>query len=278
MNAAFEIAAGSIPGREHIRRYRNNQDAYAWAEQDDCTIAVVCDGCSASPNSEVGAKLGAQLLVNSISRHLETMHPGQYPDFWEQVRQDVLVQLRQCVQAIGGEVTTVIREFFLFTVLGAVITPEDTWIFGIGDGVYALNGTVRAIAPFAHNAPPYLAYGLIEPAVSDWFTPRDLTIQVHEYVPTFQVKSLLIGTDGMMDLMDRHGSMPSVAAHPVPQLQQFWLDDRYFKNPDYLRRQLSLMNREKITPDWEARQLHRQVGLLADDTTVLMVRRKAIAG
>ena len=45
MKIPFQLAAGSIRGREHLRLERNNQDAYATLRNEQYAIAVVCDGC-----------------------------------------------------------------------------------------------------------------------------------------------------------------------------------------------------------------------------------------
>jgi hypothetical protein len=40
-----------------------------------------------------------------------------------------------------------------------------------------------------------------------------------------------------------------------------------------LRRRLALMNKEQSRPDWQRRHLEKDVGLLADDTTLIALRR-----
>jgi hypothetical protein len=60
----------------------------------------------------------------------------------------------------------------------------------------------------------------------------------------------------------------------VGPLSQFWTDDRYFANPDALRRRLTLINRESVRADFESRRLVRTPGLLPDDTTVVVLRRR----
>ena len=55
---------------------------------------------------------------------------------------------------------------------------------------------------------------------------------------------------------------------------QFWLDDRYFDNPQNLARRLTQLNREVKRIDWDARRVERTSGPLRDDTTLLVIRRK----
>jgi hypothetical protein len=42
-----------------------------------------------------------------------------------------------------------------------------------------------------------------------------------------------------------------------------------------VRRALALLNREEARPDWEARRMVRRRGLLEDDATVVVLRRRA---
>ncbi|MDO8622315.1 MAG: protein phosphatase 2C domain-containing protein, partial [bacterium] len=54
-------------------------------------------------------------------------------------------------------------------------------------------------------------------------------------------------------------------------IDQFWTDDRYFRNPDMVRRRLTLVNREAVRA--ENGMLARTPGLLPDDTTLVVIRR-----
>jgi hypothetical protein len=61
-------------------------------------------------------------------------------------------------------------------------------------------------------------------------------------------------------------------------LSQFWEEDRYFRNPDALRRRLALINSEYTHLDREAGVLIREPGLLPDDTTLVAIRRRLCGG
>jgi hypothetical protein len=274
MNNLFEMAAGSVVGKEHLRIGKNNQDAYCYRSLPSGIIAVVCDGCSSGAHSEVGAKLGAPLITDVIHQQLTGCPSALHTEaFWEQVRQEALLQLSKLTAILGGDLVCIVRDYLLFTVVGVVITPVETVLFAIGDGVIALNDEAIPLPSFPNNAPPYLGYGLIFSAVAG-LTSEDLKIQVHCCVPTCSVRSILIGTDGVQDAI-------AVAKHFLPGkselvgvISQFWEDDRYFKNPDCIRRRLTQMNHTITKPDWEARSLHQEGGLLPDDTTMVVIRRK----
>jgi hypothetical protein len=267
MALRIQVATGSVVGRDHRRTGKNNQDALAWADLPQGIVAVVGDGCGSQPHSEVGAQLGAQLTVQAIAHQLEHI-PLADADFWPAVQHRLLKRLGFLARQLGGDLATTVQQYLLFTLLGAVITPEHTVIFGLGDGVYALNGEITLLGPYAHNAPPYLAYHLL-PATELGFDPPPL--QVHRQRPTATVDTLLLGSDGVLDLI-------AAAALPLPgkselvgELDQFW-QTPYFQNPDRLRRRLTLINRDVTRPDWQRRQVIQQPGLLPDDTTLVCLR------
>ncbi len=154
-----------------------------------------------------------------------------------------------------------------------MITPQDTVLFAIGDGVFALNGEVITIPPFPNNAPPYLGYGLISDALS-YMKLVDCQFRVHRQLPTPEVQSILIGTDGVEDLMAVADKFLPGKSERVGGIAQYWEDDNYFRNPYHLNRRLALVNHASIKPDWETRQLKKQNGLLSDDTTLVIIRNR----
>ena len=269
MKNEFELVGGSVIGREHLRVGKNNQDAYGWNVTETGAIAVVCDGCGSGIHSEVGAKLGARMIVETLHRSLKDGLCLEHEEFWQTIQQKLLNQLQQVAEQLGGERAKTVRDYLLFTIVGVVITPAITSVFTLGDGVIAVNDQVMQLGPFANNAPPYLAYGLLKGNVSE-----SLPIKALQVLPTKQVQSLLLGSDGVSDLME-------VAKHPLPgrsdvvgDIAQFWQDERYFRNPDQVRRRLALINREVTILNPQAQQCLKQPGLLLDDTTLIVIRRK----
>jgi hypothetical protein len=63
----FEIAAGSVAGRAHVRSGRPNQDAYAFRSRGHCLVALVADGCGS------GALPGERLRLGPF--------PGNAPPY-----------------------------------------------------------------------------------------------------------------------------------------------------------------------------------------------------
>lgn len=260
----FDIAAASVIGREHSRAGRNNQDAFCFDSCEQGFAAVVADGCGSGSHSELGAQAGARQVVASALRLLRDGERVEGSGFLGLLREGSLSFLRELARSLGKGG---LQDCLLFTVVGAVVTPEHTLVFSAGDGVWALNGHVHALGPFPGNAPPYLSYGLI-PDCSVPFARQAL-------VPTSEVESLLLGTDGVGDLARLSEALVPEGGDIVGPLSQFWREPRYFRNPDALRRRLSLLSREAVRVDPVSHRLVRTPGLLPDDTTLVVLRRRS---
>lgn len=280
----YRVAGGSIAGTSHTKPLMpgtsNNQDALWVTRSPGLLIGVVCDGCGSGKRSEFGAMLGVRLIANEILSQV-TYDPEIFPN-WDLLTDSVVNSLEDQVNLLIGlpnilvplgqvgdrlRETAEIVESLLFTVMGFVVTEEKTWIFGLGDGVWALNGEITEIPPFPFNAPPYLAYRLTE-RDRDHYTLRPLA-----EIPTPEVESLLIGTDGVGDLMAEAGNTLPGEWETIGPLDQFW-SEAALANPVWIQRRLNLINRHRVTVDWDARKIRHEVGRLPDDTTLISLRRK----
>ncbi len=268
MKGIFEVAGGSVRGRMHTEAGRNNQDALYWLQEDDFTVAVVTDGCGSAPHSEVGARLGARLLTHRL---VQSMRAGvSMPAAINEACQETLGALIRLCTGLApddGSWPKIGEEYFLFSFIGTVLTPQKIYIFWLGDGVYAVDSIVTVLGPYPNNAPPYLWY---RTRGAEW----EHVIVKESYVTT-AVQSLLIGTDGAVDI--EHNAQRNLPGktETFGSLAQFWERDKYFRNPDMARRRLFLANHEHIVPDG-AGGIIREVGLLPDDTTFIVIRRRAV--
>ncbi|HVH47417.1 MAG TPA: protein phosphatase 2C domain-containing protein [Labilithrix sp.] len=267
MTLSFDIAGGSIAGEAHVAAGRNNQDAFCWGQTGLGLVAVVCDGCGGAAHSDVGAKVGARLIVEAVRRRLG--EGLEVVDLLERARVDVVAHLRTLAAAMSVEAelassaskgaatrfATTVADHFLFTVVGVLVAGGSVTTFALGDGLVVVNGHRRELGPYPNNEPPYLGYGLLDAGRSDGF-------EVHPSMNVADVRSLLIGTDGVLD----------VDATNERELDQFWEDDRIFRNADMVRRRLSVMSRARrgSSPGRRADALPR----LADDTTLVVIRRR----
>lgn len=282
MGGIFEAAGGSVMGRHHQRSGTNNQDAWQLTVDDAIAIAVVCDGCGSGRHSEVGAKLGAvlmkQVLYHQLSMAGVDGEVGPDLRFWQGIQAQLLAQLELIALTLGDRTQLVrtIYDYLLFTIVGAIATPQWTQVFTLGDGVLVLNGEVLALPKYANNAPPYVAYGLLGGAIANR-SATELQFNVHRTMPTAAVESLLVGTDGVNALMAAADQPLPGREEAVGAIAQFWDDDRYFKNPDRVRRRLALVNR--TVTHWHDSSQQRTLfpGLLNDDTTLIVWRKPVFA-
>lgn len=265
----FAVAAGSIIGRDHKRENRNNQDAFCVRRADRALVAVVCDGCGSGRHTEVGAHLTARLIANAMLKEAASLTLESEATFWQSVQKQTLGLLADLLRHCGGG-GYVVENYFLSTVVAAIITPDAFCAAMIGDGVLAVNGELYPERVFSGNEPPYLMYGLSGQAdMSRW------SFESLAWRRTADLESFLIGTDGA-------SALARVAEKPLPgktelvgPLEQFWREDKYFRNPDALRRRLTLINHDVVVPDWKDFILRHDYGHLPDDTTIVAVRRQA---
>ena len=282
----FEVAAGSIVGTDHLGDVqillgKNNQDAYVVRNSPSAIVAIICDGCGSGKHSELGAQLGAA----SLAHHLSNFSDDLLEDYLRTIvvhgtlnaaRKDVLSELRVLAKSIGNSLSETVNEYLLFTVIGVMITKNWTAIFSCGDGIFHLNGETVELQPEAGNQPAYLGYNLTGSSLTD-SNPSLLNFQVQRLLETKDVESIIIASDGA-------GMFPKIKDRNVPgkqesagDLDQFFAD-KYFANPDAIRRRLALLNTRRIRMNPEGDGIAVEHGLLKDDTTIVSIRRKQPAG
>jgi hypothetical protein len=263
MNAAdIAIAGATVTGRAHQLAGRNGQDAFGWLRTPAGLVALVCDGCSSGTHSEVGAKVGCRILLRALAAELGPL--GIDPAGLERARQAALAQLARLAESLGGGAAGV-EEHLLFTVVGAAAGESFTTLFTIGDGLFAIDEDLIQVGPFPGNAPPYLGHALMG-APSPHFDTR-------ASLPSGGWRTLLLATDGASDLRQHSERRVPGREEPVGPISQFWKDPRYFANPDALRRRLWLLSRDATRTT--AAGLVKEPGLLSDDTTLVVLRKRA---
>lgn len=164
---------GTMRGREHVRLGINNQDAVCGCESNGALAVVVADGCGESPFSEVGSRLISRFVSQ---RACDVADP-------EAVVSALVDWLRKL--SLG---TDFIAEQLLSTFLCAVARDGEVTVFGIGDGLVHVDGVTRELSAGPDNAPPYVAYRLLD---------LDAPLVVHQRGPA---KRVAIGTDGARGL------------------------------------------------------------------------------
>ena len=104
MIEAFEVALGSLCGREHERTGKNCQDALRVLAGKNWLIALVTDGCGSGAHSEVGAKLGAEMIAKLIAEELCRDSAGNLENLLEGVRQRALAELAAMAALVSASV------------------------------------------------------------------------------------------------------------------------------------------------------------------------------
>lgn len=265
------VMAGSVPGTRHTLpgspAWKNNQDAFDFRYVHETTVvAVACDGCSAGDHSEVGAHLIATELVDIVVNKLSLFTVTDIP--WRVVREELIGYVADVARPRGVSRTAIVEKFFLSTIVGTIVTPDTVVVFSIGDGIWATDGMFYTLGPFPDNKPPYLAYALTGSTVTD-FNPELLEFVV-ETIVNPDIRTVLIGTDGVQDLITAHinGVCYPGTDKPVGDIERLFAPE-FFSNPDALRRHLALMNRETV------RNGKIVAGLLPDDTTAVLIHRSS---
>ena len=279
MKESFDLAMGSIRGRDHERAGRNNQDSCFWTASKDVLVAVVCDGCGSGAHSEVGAKIGAPLVANSLARHLRTTEPEDLD--WEVIRLELLEQIQGLAALFGGNPYNSTSDYLLFTIVGVALTRQRCSIFSLGDGVALINDRLLLDGRSPDNRPPYLAYGLVDKSLDQdqgqGLAPHSRSsFRVDGTFPTEELVSIVIGTDGVQDLLDVSNRLIPGKKKTVGPLGELLQQDKTFENPDWVRRRLTLIGRDSVRRNRATGRIERQSGLLPDDTTLILIRRKCI--
>lgn len=284
----FKITSGSVIGRSHIRLGINNQDAHAYHVCDDGFVAVVCDGCGSGAFSEVGATMGSKIITNMLRDFIKTYtlsarNKSHLLTDIEVFKKHAVLELckikRQLVSFItntaaimdADDFINMVIDHFLFTIVGAVSIYPFGVIFSIGDGCYALNEKLIMIPPCESNSPPYIAYNTIANHVKEEVLSRSANFEICEMFNTEDLDSLLIGTDGVMDIEEAAENRIPGKEELVGPVNQFWNNEKYTKNSTAITRRLTQIKRHhsRVKNGW----LQHEQGHLSDDTTIILIKR-----
>jgi hypothetical protein len=262
----LQVASGSVIGRDHRTAGRNRQDDLRVVRTETCTVGIVADGCGSGTRSEVGASLGVRILAESICAEADKAGTASGLR-WRRVQQQLLSMLDVNARLMGGNYRQTVEEYFLFTLVGVLLTDDYATFFALGDGVVIVNGKEYSLGPFEGNKPPYIGYGLLLDNID--IEPEQVSIRVIEQIPLKELRHFLIGSDGVTDLMGlAERQLPGMPDKTVGEIDSFWSDDRYFGPNDALvSRALTLIAR-----DWPRHS--PKSGLLHDDTSLIAGRRR----
>jgi serine/threonine protein phosphatase PrpC len=215
----------TVTGREHVRLGRNNQDGVVVSVRGETTVAVVTDGCSRQPFSEVGARLGARALA-TMAAALEHVPLAELPTV---AMEHLSAWLERLVRAVEvDDALAVFEQYGLFTVLCAAQRGTEAVVFGAGDGVVFVDGRLTRLDSGPDNAPAYVGYRL---------TGKPVAPQVHHLGPARRVA---LATDGLDALLGREpAALGALLDEPL-----------VWTNPVHLQRRLNVLHeKERFTDD-----------------------------
>ena len=271
----FEAAAGGTVGRDHRHALKNSHDAWFVEQRGDVIVALVCDGCSSGPHSEVGAKIAIRIWADELFRLLgpgwSPTIPAVLADALGVVERRVLTAIDHTASYMGENFAQILNDYFLFTVLGAFVHRESYAVFAAGDGIVLTthdcgeDGVYRLEAK--DNKPVYPAYRLLR-------NREEPIVKVVEMGFAHVLRSVLIGTDGVADLMKSAEKPIPGKSDKIGPIEQFWRTDRFFKNPYAIGHRLNLINRTVSKMDYETRSKVEEHGPLTDDTSMAVIRRR----
>lgn len=229
----YQLRTGIVPGRSHILDARNCQDALCSMSFEyngqPYIVGVIADGCGEGKHSEVGAELAVQFIAYEVRRLVQ--------DGKVDIPQTLFERLIHFLKGIVGAYNfSDVREFvkfvnnhLLFTVIGFIVSPEQTLVFAAGDGIVVLNDEVHLREQ--NNAPAYIGYQLIDRRYLQANTsPLPTTFDMYS-LPTKSLKRLAIGSDAWISeqpLLDQVWDTKMAAGLQL-QMNK-WSDARHFKD------------------------------------------------
>lgn len=237
----FTSSIGSVLGNTHKKLHYNNQDAYNYFQSKDLIIGVVADGCGGGACNEVGAKLIVDFLVNYCKKNY-TNNPFEI----NTLKSSILSFLKNIVsnQQTDDELYF-IENFLFFTLFGFVITPELTYIFHSGDGMYIINNEIHIVEQ--DNRPNYISKNLIS---------GNFDFEIKE-LKTDNIDKILISTDGLIHLneyLNKNGQLENISSISDLFNQSVLFDD--------------ISSLPKLLLDFAIKY-----EILRDDTTLIMLKR-----
>lgn len=271
----YQLAGGSIIGTSHRLSNKNNQDSFYYKVNKNFILALVCDGCGSCDYSEAGSQIGIRLIAHLISSQISRLvdikssYQAASERFWKRIKDDSLAYIRMLANQMSDSVSEIISNYFLFTIVGTIITQSEVIFFSLGDGIVIINGELIKLGPFEDNTPPYLTYGLVETSLKS-IQPDLLNFKIVERLQPYQVDTFLIGTDGVLDLINSADKTIPGKANLIGSIDQFWNEEIFFRNPDAINRKLNLINRDCSQIDWDKKINTKDNGRLPDDTTLIV--------
>ena len=223
---------GSAAGQAHLRKRKNNQDAFAIGEtivnEKEYLFGVVSDGCTgrAGSRTEVGSILVTRFIRSEIPLILaagisiEELPAALFPrciGFFRSIAGTTVIGNPEIIWDF-------ISKHLLCTIIGFVMNDEKLLIFTAGDGTFIVNREITVIDQ--NNTPYYPAYHLVDRKIlgsTAQLLPQSFEICTF---PAETVKKLAICTDGINDELENDGLIEGIWCYE-PEAKgglQWWLN------------------------------------------------------
>jgi len=242
----FQWFFGTATGWCHLLKGIGNQDAWTVKTCDEGIVAVIADGCSSIPHPEVGAWFGVDTISELIMQAVlggafNTTDGVELEAACQKLFTEIIACFDRLVVNIAQPASAgaqpshdskdeVIQRYMFFTMVAAIVTESATIVISFGDGVFAINDKVTEIQNKGNrNSPPYLGFHMDGCVMSVPSLPQYHQIQIQAIVPTAEVDSLLIGTDGCLDVIAAENQLaPRCRKKTIGSISQLWRNHKLF--------------------------------------------------
>jgi hypothetical protein len=291
----FQLCAEKICGPGHTLTASlylggHGKDAFA-VGRGDPLVLVVCDGTTygsaegeefgLESRNELGALFGCQVLMQRLRRAYERCGMNADGAMWRRAAADLLIRLRLAAQAMAGgdlrdlplrQREELVLEHFCFTAIAAVIDAATTEIAAIGDGFVAINGELKELTSVVKNEPDCIGSALL--LDDKTAVPPEVAFQTVAHIPTADLQSLLLATDGLQYLIRNERRLVPGTQWELGPAAQLWEDEYFFNDPTSALRWLRGLctTRSARVPGFAQRPV--DTPLLHDDLAFISLRRK----
>ncbi|MDD1616879.1 MAG: hypothetical protein CG439_2048 [Methylococcaceae bacterium NSP1-2] len=198
----WQIIGDSVRGASHKRNDKPNQDAWAFSQNDTCTVLAVADGHGSSKHTH--SEIGAQLAVQAALDLLNDFAHADTGDNSRQIKQAADYLPSQLVQAWrlavdvadNGETENAKDRYSLYgtTLLAVLISADYALYLQIGDGdllVLTADGQTQSPLPKNTHLIANETYSLCEEKA---VYHVELNLQFFDHIP--QPALIFLATDG----------------------------------------------------------------------------------
>ncbi len=231
----FRVRKGLVPGRNHIVEASNCQDALTYSAfghgKHSYIVGVIADGCGEGKHSEVGAQLAVQYIPHEVQRLTRLNLP------LEHIPQLLYANTIQFLRGVAAayhfsdvdEYVAFVNHYLLFTIIGFILGPEETWVFAAGDGVVVLNEDIHLRDE--NNTPSYIGYHLVDRRyLHANASPLETTFDVYR-LPSNELERLAVGSDAWIAEQPLLEQVWGVSGENGLQLlMNGWSDAKHFKD------------------------------------------------